>query len=224
MTPVLYGYFHKKLLTFHLLFCKDSSDYQTVGSRMFSADKEYHLRCSPLKKRSAILQQMALGYCILYTPQIASSIFDLLYSITRVIFTIMLKSHRFLLVVLFFLIIIGLSPAWADQQEPSTQAVQVTTAWSANQARPGDSIILAVVLQIREGIHINADIRQIKALEDFTAYPTKLTVVQGHQGVISSPPLYPKAIPFKVQYATGNLMSFKDQAIIYLPINVEDSV
>ena len=39
----------------------------------------------------------------------------------------------------------------------AADVVQVKTAWSVDRARPGDPVALAVVIDIQDGIHINAD-------------------------------------------------------------------
>ncbi len=54
------------------------------------------------------------------------------------------------------------------------EVVTVTTAWPVDRARAGDSIMLAIVADIKEGFHINADVRQAKPFENFKPYPTKV--------------------------------------------------
>lgn len=104
------------------------------------------------------------------------------------------------------------------------EVVRVSTFWPVDRARPGDSIVLAIVADIKEGFHINADARQVKPFEDFTPIPTKLTVVDVTAGIIMELPRYPKAIPIKVQYAAGDLMSFEGRTVIYLPIKLEKTL
>ena len=99
--------------------------------------------------------------------------------------------------------------------------VTVTTFWSVDQARAGDSIALAIVADIKEGFHINADQRQVKPFEDFKPYPTKVTVVDATAGMTMELPHYPRAVPVKVQYSAGDLMSFEGKTVIYLPIRLE---
>lgn len=104
------------------------------------------------------------------------------------------------------------------------EVVKVWTAWSVDRARPGESIILAIVADIKKGYHINADKHQIKPFEDFKPYPTRLTVIDATPGISIESPRYPKAVPFEVQYSTGELMSFEGQSIIYLPIKLEETI
>jgi thiol:disulfide interchange protein len=104
------------------------------------------------------------------------------------------------------------------------EVVKVRTAWSADRARPGDSIVLAVVADIKKGYHINADVRQVKSFEDFKPYPTKVTVIEADEGMTIESPRYPSAVPLKVQYAAEPLMSFEGQTVIYLPIKLEETL
>jgi thiol:disulfide interchange protein DsbD len=103
------------------------------------------------------------------------------------------------------------------------EAVAVKTAWSVDRARPGDSILLAIVADINKGFHINADERQIKSFEDFKPIPTKLTVVDAPDAVALEAPRYPPAVPFKAQYAAGDLMSYDGRIIIYLPVKLDET-
>ena len=58
---------------------------------------------------------------------------------------------------------------------PSAEdVVQVKTAWSVDRARAGESVALAVVIDIKDGIHINADASQVQPFEDFIPYPLSL--------------------------------------------------
>ena len=115
-------------------------------------------------------------------------------------------------------------PAAADLNASDEEVVTVTTAWSVDRARPGDSIMLAIVADIKEGYHINADARQAKAFEDFKPYPTKLTVVDADPGITMEIPRYPRAVPINVQYAAGDLMSFEGKILIHLPVKLEKTL
>jgi len=102
--------------------------------------------------------------------------------------------------------------------------VNIRTAWSVDRGRPGDTIILAIVADITKGFHINADARQIKPFEDFKPYPTRVTVVEASDEITAETPRYPTAIPVKVTYAAGDLMSFEGQTVIYLPVRLTSSI
>ena len=114
--------------------------------------------------------------------------------------------------------------AAANLNAADEEVVTVTTAWPVDRARPGDSIMLAIVADIKEGYHINADARQAKPFEDFKPYPTKVTVVDATPGITMEIPRYPRAVPVKVQYAAGDLMSFEGKTVIYLPIKLEETL
>ena len=104
------------------------------------------------------------------------------------------------------------------------QIVKLRTAWSVNHARPGDSIVLAVEADIKEGFHINADPRQVRSIKNFKPYPTKLSVIDADEELTIEAPRYPKAVAIKVLYAAGDLMSFEGQILIYLPIRLAENI
>ena len=120
--------------------------------------------------------------------------------------------------------VIALPNVSAASQPPTDDVVQVETAWSQDRARPGDAVVLALVVNIRKGFHINADARQIKPVADFKPYPTGVQVVEAHEGITIETPRYPEAHAVKVEYATENLMSFEGQIIIFLPMRLEAAV
>jgi thiol:disulfide interchange protein len=103
------------------------------------------------------------------------------------------------------------------------EAVAVRTAWSVDRARPGDSIVLAVVADIKKGFHINADERQINSFEDFKPIATKVSVLEAPDAITIETPRYPSAVPFKAQYAAGDLMSYEGRIIIYLPVKLDET-
>ena len=118
-------------------------------------------------------------------------------------------------------------PAYSQTPPMPTKpgdVVTLRTAWSVDGARPGDSIILAVVADIKQGFHLNADARQVKPLADFKPFPTKVAVTEMSDDITAESPRYPKAVPFKAEYAGGNLMSFSGQTIIYLPLKLSDTI
>ncbi|MBW2336819.1 MAG: thioredoxin family protein [Deltaproteobacteria bacterium] len=93
-----------------------------------------------------------------------------------------------------------------------------------DRARPGDAIILAIVADIKKGFHLNANAQQVKSFENFRPYPTKVTVADVSGDITIESPRYPKAVPIKVEYAAGDLMSFEGQTVIYLPIKLEETI
>ena len=129
-----------------------------------------------------------------------------------------------LLVSIITVVMVSPFAAAANLNAPDDEVVTVTTAWPVDRARPGDSIMLAIVADIKEGYHINADARQVKPFEDFKPYPTKVRVVDATPEIILELPRYPRAVPVKVQYAAGDLMSFEGKTVIYLPIKLEETL
>jgi suppressor for copper-sensitivity B len=114
--------------------------------------------------------------------------------------------------------------AAANLNAADEQVVIVTTVWSVDRARPGDSVMLAIVADIKEGHHINADARQAKPFEDFKPYPTKVTVADADPGITMELPRFPRAVPIEVQYTAEKLMSFKGKTVIYLPIKLDEAL
>jgi thiol:disulfide interchange protein DsbD len=136
------------------------------------------------------------------------------------------KPFRFLfgLVAASHFLLVSQWAAAGNQDALKVEAVTVATAWSVDRARPGDSAVLAVVADIKKGFHINSDERQIQPFADFKPYPTKAKVIEVPETMTIAAPLYPKAVPIKVQYAAGDLMSFEGQTIIYLPVKLAETI
>ncbi len=111
-----------------------------------------------------------------------------------------------------------------NADSPATDVVRLETAWSVDRARPGDTVALAVVVDIKDGFHINADVSQIQRFEDFNPYPTKVQVMAATDGVTIESPRFPEAKPFKVDYASGDLMSFDGRTLITLAMKVDEQI
>ncbi len=111
-----------------------------------------------------------------------------------------------------------------DSGAPVADVVQLQTAWSVDQARPGDTVSLAILFDIKDGFHINADASQIQPFEDFKPYPTKVQVLTATDGVTIASARFPQAKPFKVDYASGDLMSFDSRTVVTLSINLAEQI
>ena len=111
-----------------------------------------------------------------------------------------------------------------DSGAPVADVVQLQTAWSVDQARPGDTVSLAIIFDIKDGFHINADASQIQPFEDFKPYPTKVQVLTATDGVTIASARFPQAKPFKVDYASGDLMSFDSRTVVTLSINLAEQI
>jgi len=106
----------------------------------------------------------------------------------------------------------------------ASDVVTLKTAWSVDRAHPGEPAALAIVIDIKDGHHINADVSQVKPFEDFKPYPTKVQVVAATGGVTIETARFPQAKPIKVSYSSGALMSFEGRAIIYLPMKLDEQI
>ena len=109
-----------------------------------------------------------------------------------------------------------LPPAPSDDEDP----VAVTTAWSVDAVHPTGNAVLAVVLDIRKSYHVMADKGQLSEIQDFKPFPTRVWVSEATEGVLSEPPIYPRAQSFKVDFVDAPIMSFEGRAVIYLPIRL----
>jgi thiol:disulfide interchange protein DsbD len=107
-------------------------------------------------------------------------------------------------------------PAPSDDEDP----VAVTTAWSVDAVHPMGNAVLAVVLDIRKSYHVMADKGQLSEIQDFKPFPTRVWVSEATEGVLSEPPIYPRAQSFKVDFVDAPIMSFEGRAVIYLPIRL----
>jgi thiol:disulfide interchange protein DsbD len=105
-----------------------------------------------------------------------------------------------------------------------SDVVSLKTAWSVDRAHPGEAVALAIVVDIKDGFHINADASQVQPFEDFKPYPTKVQVVAATGGVTIETARFPQAKPIKVSYASGALMSFEGRTLIYLPMKLDEQI
>ena len=111
------------------------------------------------------------------------------------------------------------------QPTPSTDdPVRIRTAWSVERARPGEPVALAIIVDIKDGFHINADASQVRPFEDFKPYPTRVQVMAATEGVTIETARFPPAKPIKVDYSSGALMSFEGRAIIYLLMKLDEQI
>ena len=111
-----------------------------------------------------------------------------------------------------------LSPPPAKIASP----VSVWTSWSIDGIRVGDSAVLAVILDIQQGFHVNADAGQLVAMADFRPIPTRVTVTRAPATMRLESPQYPPAKAVRVAFASGELMSFEGRAVVYLPMTLID--
>ena len=132
------------------------------------------------------------------------------------------------------LILIALLPCTSNAQvqketgkatgPPATDVVRLETAWSVDSARPGEQAALAIIVDIKDGFHINADASQVRPFVDFKPYPTRAQVMTATEGVTIETARFPPAKPIKVDYSSGALMSFEGRTIIYLLMKLDEHI
>lgn len=113
------------------------------------------------------------------------------------------------------------SPLLSTEPTEEPTPVALTTAWSVDRVRPGDSAVLAVVLSIQEGYHVIADAGQLKESKDFKPFPTRVRPTAASAGLIAEGPRYPRAVPLKADFIDSPIASFEGRSIIYLPVRVD---
>jgi len=109
-------------------------------------------------------------------------------------------------------------------KKPAGEIVKVRTAWSLDRAHSGSRVILAVIFDIAKGFHINADKNQIIPVKDLILYPTKVQIIKVPEGITAESPRFPRAYELKVEYADEDMMFFTGQAVIYLPMKIDETV
>ena len=109
-------------------------------------------------------------------------------------------------------------------EKPAGKIVKVRTAWSVDRVHSSSHVILAVIFDIAKGFHINADKNQIIPDKDLILFPTRVQVIEVPEGITTEAPRFPKAHEVKVEYADKDMMFFTGQAVIYLPIKIDEKV
>ncbi len=93
--------------------------------------------------------------------------------------------------------------------------VEVSTAWSATAAHPGERITLAVVMDIHQNWHVNPN-----RPEDPFLIPTTVELIDPPLSLLASTPLYPKShrIAFGQEGQKKMVPVYSGKAIIYVPM------
>lgn len=108
--------------------------------------------------------------------------------------------------------------------KPVKEIVTVRTAWSVDRTRPGSRVVLAVIFDIAKDFHINADKSQIIPVKDLILFPTRVQVIEASEGITVEAPQFPQAHPLKVDFTNKNMMFFTGQAIVFLPMKIDEKV
>lgn len=109
------------------------------------------------------------------------------------------------------------APAGAFGEE---QILEVDTAWSHSGVRPGGSITLALILDIRPPYHINPNIT-----DDDNFIATKVEIVEAPDTLRASTPIFPEPeeIPFGFEGAKQMIKVFSNRTVIFIPMAVTGS-
>jgi hypothetical protein len=94
------------------------------------------------------------------------------------------------------------------------------TRWSVDQAHPGETLYLTVVLLIADDLHINANADQIAPHPAFSPYPTQLQVVEQSPAVVVGKPQFPPAHTIAVGFSSQPLAVFDGQVEVVVPVEV----
>ena len=86
--------------------------------------------------------------------------------------------HRLWLYLWGVLLVPGLAHQVSGQLNSASKVVHAETVWQIPKANPGDQRVLAIILEIKDGYHINPSKGQIQANTDFIQLPSRLEVVE----------------------------------------------
>ena len=98
--------------------------------------------------------------------------------------------------------------------------VSAWTAWPVTATRPGERVILALILDIETGYHITADAAQVIPTPEFRPYPTTVTTPNPPDDLVIETPIFPPAHAAAVEFTSKPLMVFGQRTIVYLPVTV----
>ncbi len=113
-----------------------------------------------------------------------------------------------------------LSPATAAWGQGSDRFVEVRAQWSGDEAGPGDRRVLAIVLDVNDGYHLNVDKAQVTDKFRMST-ATQVVVKSSPDGLTTGAVQYPKAHMVETKYAGGQTPAFDGQVVLYLPVKVE---
>ncbi len=128
-----------------------------------------------------------------------------------------------LLIALFLLMPPG--PA-AAQMAGSDSVVEASVVWDQPQAHPGDQRVLAVILDIAEGYHVNAEKSKLPPSESWLI-PTSIELTAEQAGAVATgptryPPVHEIAVDFLME--ADALPVYEGRAIAYIPVTVPPSI
>ena len=139
----------------------------------------------------------------------------------------MIKSYATLGAVVAAALLLGVSAARgqataaAPAMPGGDQKVNISTAWSASGVKPGGRIVLAVVMDVAEGWHV-----QLHQPELDWLVATEVTLESPPPGVVFGDVQWPQPHPIKVNF-TGEpqtLHFYASEAVVYLKVSVSENV
>jgi len=126
---------------------------------------------------------------------------------------------KIVLKVLLIAMMVGVGVGAAHGQVAGASVVRARSVWSVSVAHRGDRRVLAVVLDMDGGHHINPPRAQ---LHDDFLIPTQLKVVDVSQGVTAGPAQYPAPGSVVVGPADQPRQTegYENQVVLYVPVQV----
>jgi thiol:disulfide interchange protein len=118
-----------------------------------------------------------------------------------------------------FLILVAIT-VQASATEPG-EVVKVRTAWSADCARPGDKIGLAIILDIAKGFHISPNKNQIVPSGDLNPYPTTVKIIEASEELALESVDFPPAHPVKTTQGI-HLVAYEGKTVLPVRVKVSD--
>ena len=119
------------------------------------------------------------------------------------------------------------SPALAEGPSgpsPEADMLHAQAVWSVDRARPGEQIVLTVVIHIADGFHINADAGQLATNTTFNPYPTQLQIIDSDPPFKVGVPRYPPAHRIEVGFSAQPLAVFDGQVTVAIPVTVPSDI
>ncbi len=109
----------------------------------------------------------------------------------------------------------------ASAEPAKASIVTAGTHWSVSAAHVGDSVVMAVVLEVGSGYHINPDREQ---LDDRFLIPTELEVAGARRALAVGPVRYPE--PHDVTVGPVDqprqVRGYEGRTVLYMPVQVTD--
>jgi len=118
-------------------------------------------------------------------------------------------------------VLMGPAAGLALGQTGPGDRVSISAQWNKTGARPDDQRVLAIVLEMDEGWHVNPGPADARPVGDFNPIPTEVTVDdEATEAVQVGPVQWPEPHALSVAYAESEIPVYEDQTVLYLPVIV----